>query len=371
MATGYLKITPFDGLFFGKGRPFSIGDESWTEAELLPPPGVVWGALASQLFYTNGGKPPKPEDFKIGPPILMGEQETFSSLMVSAPLDIFLTDEGKKYHHAFFWQRNDITDKSEVPLFMTHQGQNVLLRPHTKEEVELPEQRLISWGDLYEAYISETAKMEFGLSLSSLTNSVDTEYKIGIKRSEDTRSAEEGKLFTVQFSHLKPGMSFLVPYENKTGTAFPESGVLKLGGEGKLAAYRHIASNSLLLEQMEYRQKRLEEDETPYSFFKLLALMPLPLDENGGLQLPDNNGLQVLGGVTGKPILVGGFDYDKRRPKPLKYYAPAGSVWILGSEKKAAIKSIQETLTTLMAQEEPSRFGSFQLFPYTPINNKA
>lgn len=367
MATGYLKITPFDGLFFGKGRPFSIGDESWTEAELLPPPGVVWGALASQLYYTNGGKPPEPENFKIGPPILLGRQETFSSLRVPAPLDIFLTADGTKYHHALYWQRDDITDQGEAPKYMAHHGRNALLRPHTLEEVELPEQQLIAWGDLYGAYVSETAKKEFALSLSSLAGSVDTEYKIGIQRSEDTRSAEESKLFTVQFSHLKPGMSILVAYENNTATAFPESGVLKLGGESKLAAYQHLSADSTLLSEMERRRQHVEGGETVYRFFKLLALMPLPLDQNGGLPLPADSGLQVLGGVTGKPVLVGGFDYDKRRPKPLRYYAPAGSVWILGANKKMTVQSAQEKL---IKQTEPGRFGSFQLFPYTPISKK-
>lgn len=367
MERGYIKIKPFGGLFFGKGRPFNMGDETWTEAELLPPPGVVWGVLASQLYYTNGHIPPKPEKFKIGPPMLLGRDNTFSSLCLPAPLDIFISPDEEKYHHTFDWQRENTEDKKETPGFINHQNARVLLAPHTLQEVESPEKQLIAWGDLFEGYISETSKVSFNFSLKSIDQAIATEFKIGIGRDPATRTAEESKLFTVQLSHLIEDGAILVEYKNQTGSSLPKNGLVKMGGEGKMAAYEQMPEKSVLVQEIEKRKAAWESDKGTHDFFKAVALMPLPLNENGLPIALQHSGFEILGGVTGKPAGIGGFDYKERRPKPLKQYAPAGSVWVLwaksGSYTAADVHSQLKKLNEEGDIVNPF-MNAFQIFPY-------
>jgi len=45
----YMQIKPTDSLFFGTGKPFNAGADSWTDSSFLPNPSVIWGALFSVL----------------------------------------------------------------------------------------------------------------------------------------------------------------------------------------------------------------------------------------------------------------------------------------------------------------------------------
>ncbi|MEQ8704128.1 MAG: type III-B CRISPR module-associated protein Cmr3 [Phaeodactylibacter sp.] len=346
MATGYLQITPFDGLFFGKGRPFSIGDESWTEAELLPPPGVVWGALFSQLWYRDNNTPL--DALKIGRIMLLGENVT--QCYLPAPLDIFIEDEVRRHHHNFYWQDDHgfLTKREE---------QNVLLKPLTDEKVELPEGYLLSVGSL-EAYMG--AHEDFNtLELSNVQEIVGQEFKIGIGRDAHRRTAEEGKLYTVHFSHLQPGYCLLVEAEYPDD--YPDSGILKLGGEGKMAHFEKVEAQTAA-DVKAVLAPRLPEGKS--DFFKLYLTSPAYLDKQGHPVFLGNKPFRVEGGVTGKPYLLGGFDYKQRRPKPMHYVAPAGSVYILEYKGNAGPISTQQAQSELGYGEYSRGYNQFEIIPY-------
>jgi CRISPR-associated protein Cmr3 len=346
MATGYLKITPFDGLFFGKGRPFSIGDESWTEAELLPPPGVVWGALFSQLWYRDNNTPL--DALKIGRIMLLGENVT--QCYLPAPLDIFMEEEARRYHHNFHWQ-------DEHGFVTKRERQNVLLKPLTNEKVELPEGYLLSVNSL-EAYMG--AYEDFNtLELSKVQEIVGQEFKIGIGRDAHRRTAEEGKLYTVHFSHLRPGYCLLVEVEYPDD--YPDSGILKLGGEGKMARFKKIKAQAAE-ELRAALAPRLPEWKS--DFFKLYLTSPAYLDEQGHPAFLEKKPFRIEGGVTGKPYLLGGFDYKLRRPKPMRYVAPAGSVYILEYTGNSGSISIQQAQSELGYGEYGQGYNQFEIILY-------
>lgn len=361
MARGYIRIKPFGGLFFGKGRPFNMGDETWTEAELLPPPGVVWGALFSQLWYRDNHTPL--ESLKIGKIMVMGENVT--QLYLPAPLDIFSSGENR-YHHKFYWQ-----DKEDF--LHWNSDKNVLLKPETEEDVESPEQELLSASSL-KAYAG--ADKIFDVKTSHLNNLVKGEFKIGIARSEETRVVKESLLYTVNLAHLGEEHAFLVEAEYSSN--FPEEGIMKMGGEGKLVHFKVIEESSELGQSLKTALS-LPEPEDQVGFFKLYLTAPAPLNAGGIPRFLEDKPFSVEAGVTGKPQLFGGFDLDLRRPKPKELLAPAGSVYILeyrgdsgrctvGEAKKSLRNSINSNELDQKELLQDNVYGNglnqFEIFPY-------
>ncbi|MDX1909425.1 MAG: type III-B CRISPR module-associated Cmr3 family protein [Bacteroidia bacterium] len=346
MARGYIQISPLDGLFFGKGRPFSMGDDSWTEAEPLPPPGVVWGALFSQLWYRDKTTPLNV--LKTGRTMIMGENLT--QLYLPAPLDIFQRDAGTA-HHQFYWQEDHkfITGRS---------GQNVLLKPQTDEQVEVPEGYLLSAGSL-SAY-AEAVKTFNNVQISPLDEIIGGEFKIGIGRREDLRTAEEGKLYVVNLTQLKPGYSLLTEAEYPDD--FPQSGILKIGGEGKMAAFTRINEGDTKGKSLK-QSLTLKVASSQSGFFKIYLTTPAPLDSLGLPAFLANKPFRVEGGVTGKPYALGGFDYQARRPKPKSLVAPAGSVYILEYTGDGLVSN-EKTRELLGYGHYEKGMNQFEIFPY-------
>ena len=50
----FIKITPFDTLFFRTGRPFSGGVDTWVDAVFPPFPSTLYGAIRSFLIFHMG-----------------------------------------------------------------------------------------------------------------------------------------------------------------------------------------------------------------------------------------------------------------------------------------------------------------------------
>ena len=61
----YMQIKPTDSLFFGTGKPFNAGADSWTDSSFLPNPSVIWGALFSVLYRDGKVKTTEKEKLKI------------------------------------------------------------------------------------------------------------------------------------------------------------------------------------------------------------------------------------------------------------------------------------------------------------------
>lgn len=62
--------------------------------------------------------------------------------------------------------------------------------------------------------------------------------RVGIGLNADTRSADDGKLFTVQAVAFKPGVGFVASVQ---GATLPAQGTLRLGGDGRAASSHSVA----------------------------------------------------------------------------------------------------------------------------------
>lgn len=161
-----------------------------------------------------------------------------------------------------------------------------------------------------------------------------TEERLGIARDNRTRVTGDGLLY--QTSHIRPhhdrdlGVGIVVRGLDTNG--LPQDGAIRLGAEGRLAAWRRNQTQSL------------PEPATPKQKQGLiLALQTAALFTNGwlpdGFTVSEINGqtvwrgalngiaLTLVCGIVGKPVREGGWDMVNHCPRPLQNLVPAGSCY--------------------------------------------
>lgn len=136
-----------------------------------------------------------------------------------------------------------------------------------------------------------------------------------------TVRADEGMLYSASFIRLCSGTGLLVqiPDAAPWETIFPQIGAVeyaKLGGEGRAAR----------IERIEYAVGPQMNDAHVAS--KLILLTPAYFARG----VPSFTGITAR--AVGRASPFGGWDLVKRRPRPIRRYAPPGSVFIAeaGSE---------------------------------------
>jgi CRISPR-associated protein Cmr3 len=324
----YMKIKPTDSLFFGSGKPFNAGADSWTDSSFLPNPSVIWGALFSVLYREGKVKTTEKEKLKIKNIYLYNEEQT--TILVPAPLDIFVDSEGKRYAPTY----KDIDFISNYPL-------NIINIVEDKE-VKSIENSFIEINSLYQHYVKKSFK---SLILYDFSDVFVADYKIGIKIDKNTKTAKENYLYRVDLTQFKKEWSFLVEYESDI--KFNQKGILKLGGESKTAYYEKIKKPIALKSACKYKVKVLRELKEK-KYFKVLFKTPVYFEDGWK---PKHNGLVCAN--IGKPISIGGFDMETKSIKEMKKYVPAGSIFVFKKNGKIDIESEDS--------ESYKGFGSFEL----------
>lgn len=320
-----LKINALDPLFFRDGKPFTMGEDFWAEGFFPPFPSVFYGALRTAFFARNPSLLPEAGtdkdptlSLRIRSVLLMNGE----TLYFPCPLDLV---KEKNYE--------ETQEQRAYPLRLS------LAEKHSSYDLPLalafPGQRVVETlaGALLERltfneYLSGSQEP---LSYRSMSEFVTEEPKIGIAVDRLHRRAEEQKLYRIGMKRLAPLLtagvaagetSFLLDYE---GLELPETGFIRLGGEGKTARYETV-EQTRIPQPPSLRERR----------FKLYLLTPailthgwLPewLDEKDLTGNYRGLSLRLLSAATGKYVSVGGFNIKEKRPKPMMRAVPAGSVY--------------------------------------------
>mgnify|MGYP006283835607 CR=1 FL=1 len=309
-----IEIDAMDTLFFKDGKPFSMGEETWADGIFPPYPSTIYGALRSKYFSehiedlskANEAEDPT-KDLKIRHIIL---KDYSGNIYFHLPKD-FLKRKNENWEEVY--RSKLIEDNSLSNNKLTHR-----LIPFNQENIfnSLEDGLFDLWG--LSEYLEDSNNR---LNYNSLVNFIDIEPKVGISRSKHTHTSEEGKLYRVGMKRLK-NIKIIVEFEDLD---LPETGFLKLGGEGKTVAYHICEKDEVSLPQID-------------KYFKLYLATPT-IFKNGWLPdwidseklegtIPETNlKVQLLTAATGKPLKIGGFDMKARKPKKMFKAVPAGSVY--------------------------------------------
>ncbi|MEP9412271.1 MAG: hypothetical protein HRF42_12915 [Candidatus Brocadia sp.] len=168
---------------------------------------------------------------------------------------------------------------------------------------------------------------------------VSMEPKTGIKRSNGTRTTEEGHLYRVgmnRLAQINPDksineVSILVDYDGLNN--FPDSGMVRPGGEAKSAAIKRV-TDFKIPELSQASKDKIGKDRRFKLYFATPTVfkhgwLPDKMDSETLIWKKNSFSLKLLTAAIGKPVMVGGWDIDKKQPKPMRKAVPAGSVYYL------------------------------------------
>lgn len=306
-----IHISPLDTVAFMSGKPFTMGEETAGEQVFPPYPSTLFGAVVSAVALQKNGEKP---DF----------QSVLNRLKITS---IFLVKDGKRMYP----MPKDCALVDEKKDESTHrvQSKTKLLKLENNTDITnntLPMILKTGEGHVKSADDQLFREIDFKGYLTGsndvfdsqpLSDFISSDFKVGIARDNNSRTASEGKLYRVEMKRMEKDFSdinkiaFEVEFE---GGELPEQGVLKLGAENKSASYLKVDSV-------------LPEFKVPSGdVFKVYLATPAIF--NKGWQPTYFEGkAQLVATAMGKPMSIGGFDLAKKWPKEMVKAVPAGSVY--------------------------------------------
>jgi CRISPR-associated protein Cmr3 len=311
-----IKIDAIDTLFFKDGRPFSMGDESWASGLFPPPPSVFYGSLRTAYFsrrpqeISKANKNDDPtSNLKINFIGMYAEKDLF----FPAPADLVKKSLAKKDGDKQLYKVS-LADKPQIGNYYHEK----FLKWNGEEVVERPEKYFLIRAGKLKEYLSD--KYDY-LTYRELDEFVVDEPKVGIGRKNSSRSAKDGMLYQVSMKRTenKDKLSFVLDYE---GLDLNNTGILKLGGEAKAAAYEEL--NIDLKEE-------LAPPKIEGKILKLYLITPSVFKQGS---LPDlsaekfrKHNMKLIAAAVAGYKHIGGFNMAEKKPKPMYRAVKEGAVY--------------------------------------------
>jgi CRISPR-associated protein Cmr3 len=315
----WIKFEATDAWFFRDGRPFNAGEESWANSIFPPYPSVLYGVMRTVFFAANMAEFPKANtgadpsaDLRIRQ---YGLHLSDMGLAFPVPADLLREKETKKLHLL------KLTDRPPSLVSSYKSAYSHLLQsPFPEKSDDIFGKSALPLADFTQYLLGNVPT-----NLAEFKHYVSPEYKVGLGREQDTRQADEGMLYKVTYRRPTGYMEDMKKPEKTVSLAvaiedlaLPTAGLTKFGADGKLAIFASMDAPTLPT------PPTVVADE----IFKLYFATPAFFEEGWApLSLFEKYGLKICTAAVGKPIPIGGWDMEKKQPKPMRKAVPAGSVY--------------------------------------------
>lgn len=323
-----IEIEALDTLFFRDGKPFEKGDDVWATGMFPPLPSVIYGALRSAYLGQNDISLDEVEEKTSGLRIkkiwykIKGENEQGDTHYTYLPMPLDLVQKKELTRT----EKVKVEDYALYPSFALGRqsidfassnknlsGTEVLT---VSEDVEVEKDTFITDTDFKNYLKGQVVKEVYQFNPKS-------EAKIGIARSNETRTTSEGNLYRVGMLRVSQ-VTIWVEFEGLSDLTLQKNGILQLGGERKLARYKSPRSSTF--PSTNVSNIGIEDA----SVFKLYLSTPA-IFKNGYYPTEIFEKAQIkvelITCAVGKSLNVGGFDMMKKQPKEMFKAVPAGSVY--------------------------------------------
>jgi CRISPR-associated protein Cmr3 len=333
-----LFLEPMDVWLFRDGKPFDADGSRRAESMFPPYPSVIQGAIRTYELNRLG------IDVNDSGAVIqaVGDAEDYKELRIRGPV---VVKENKGELVRYYPQPADALSVDVENHTMLRNGAP---QPHPEGVITNMPMRMDLIGlddpaikgesglwlseDELAKYIlgqpakgepadRESADLEPANRKSADRNHVNNffmvENRIGIGMDNARRAVKTGKLFEVGFIRPKPGVGLYVEIEGYTD--WPESGILRLGGESRTARFRQVPALKCLYEN----NKQLGK------LFNLYFTTPAYLKEGWTTNWNQffTQPVRLLSAAVNRYESLGGFDYARKDHKPARRYIPAGSVY--------------------------------------------
>lgn len=309
-----IKLSALDTLFFGNGKPFSMTEDSWTDGIFPPYPETLFGFLKGSFFKENmsylnlAGDPIKDptKNLKILDYGIMLEKEGVTSQLYPCPLDFALIKSTNKYNSLKILELEKINTNvisnhtSEVDFKLMFQGSESFRKPYSTYYIT---------SENLNKYLNENYS---DINYLDIKDFINIESKIGIRR--DRYNTNNKSIYRINLNRTKKEVTELSLWIKYSGINLSLK-INRLGGEGKLVLIEKYNLNRNHNETIYYQ---------PDDIIRIYLSTPAITDEGWRIAI---KGAKLLTAAIGKPIFIGGFDVEKRYPKPMKKFVPPGSVY--------------------------------------------
>lgn len=336
--TEHRFIEPLDVLFLRGNKLF--GDPGSHGESLVPPwPSAAAGALRSHLLAQDGtdlaafakghiihpslGTPAAPGPFALTAFTLARQLDDGTLQTLHAlPADLVVTDKDNDKKHI-----QSLRPQAPHTGLLSSSGfAQVPVLAETERRKAVSGLWLSQQG--WQRYLNgQLPNADQDLVKTSELWAIDS--RVGIGLNADTRSADEGKLFTTQAVAFKTRVGFVASVR---GAALPAQGSLRLGGDGRAASSQAVAHHPAQADLQKINaQGRCRIVLTTPGLF---AQGWLP---NGFQREADGHHWLTLHGVRARLVCatvpraetISGWDLANWQPKAALRAAPAGSVYWL------------------------------------------
>lgn len=329
-----LLIHPNDVLMFRESRQFDAGVDHLARS-MLPFPQSIAGAIRSKILARA--------DFSEDAKHLVGFEEEEPAFEVLG---------------AFFWNGEelfrvpkDVGNSKNDAASSKDETQPFYIEPEEmrwgKRELTLfsgksihfkSENGFISRSPLVRYLRGELAEDELSSTIVKDEDVFKHEGRVGVGIG-DTKTAEEHLFYKAEFLRLEKGVVvsvWLGEKGNDVSTYLGEEGLLKLGGEGRFASY--TADNVHPLHELEAAWEKMSQTINERKRFKLYIATPTLLDKADDMctwnikdELKEKLDVKIIKvyPLMGRPQKLSGWSYVKRKPKPLRYAVPRGSIYFV------------------------------------------
>ena len=356
-----VSIKPLDVLFFRNYKPFDADADAGSYGEVLlsPYPSTFYGALKTAILYKlcnnynefkkgKSGKLngiigyPKANDQDIQNGSLKitffglareykkskdGNGKISKSMEISLPIPKDLVkykdDDNGNIHKLSLEKRPD--------WIAYDNGYNLeyILCAKSSKKVESPNINYITKNQL-ENYLNNGENLNIKDDDKS-SQPYDIEYRTGIGIDRDLKTTKKGYLYQVELLRLKKEYSYIVGYDGDEGE-LPNNGVLKVGGESKIAEYSSLELDANI-KLSDDTLKNISENKRFKLYLSTPAIFdngwrPRWIDNDLKGSIPNTNiAVKLIAASVGKYKTVGGWDVAKNEPKPSYRAIPEGSVY--------------------------------------------
>jgi CRISPR-associated protein Cmr3 len=338
MTSVTFKLTPVDSWFFRDGRPFNLGETQSDLKSLFPPFGpTVVGAIRASLARGLGWNGRGSWNEKIKE--ILGDRQKLGPLRFKGP---------------FLIQRVDNQEEMIFPAPLHLLGQPpkeeggqwsriTMLRPGKSVDCDLGDDIRLPRADntaglksLYGCYLnaSDFKKVLDGEDLCGIAPIApeqlwNFDFSVGIKRKFETRTVEEGALYSAYRVRLRPGLGLAAQLDGLEGEMKMAS-TMPLGGESRMS-YVEILKDTLNLPEAP-EIKPSGDGKTRFAVIHLTpgyfdGIWPGPGEELSGI-----SGAKVVSACMERPVRIGGWDSLNREPMPLRPFLPPGTTWFCEAE---------------------------------------
>lgn len=335
-----LFIEPNDVLLFRDGKPFTAGEDHRARSIFPPTPFTMQGVVRSKILFDSGvslsdyahGAPSAQELIRqIGRP-----GGNYGQLRLRGP---FVTKRNGDTFMRYFPLPADVVmvDKHLTlvkPLSANCFSSNIpddLYLLWVRTDKPIKEARGWLEEDEFQKYLSGQTE----LRVTSESDLVVREPRLGIALDPVRRSAKERMLYTMEFLRLRENVGFLLEVDGIPPFR-SEKGLLQVGGEARAAIYEVLKTPLPAVSPPNPLPKQ----------FKVVLLTPAWF--SGGWRPQGDNWGQFFGGANVRLVAAalpraqpigGAFVDDVRRradfQKVMHSFVPAGSVFFFESEGAA------------------------------------